>query len=232
MITYAATYNLGDGPDKAKQADIARLAQAGASVIGFQEGGDRRGLRLPPGWRAFAANDPGAQSVPIAWDTALWDLEGWRWVETNPRTWVGSHGAGPQWAKPKGVGIVRLRGPDDRLRRFLCTHFIPSAERRGLPRAELVARRRHYRRQAAGLSRLILPRPRMGRTVVLGDFNAEHDSPLLRDVRRTGIGGWSDVPTHHGRAIDQVLGLGGPHRALHLSSDHRALLAPIRLGDT
>ncbi len=222
-----ATFNMGDGPDRRKVADLLTLAGEGATVIGLQEAGDRghvldEFLDLMPSWRLWSPKAPGAASVPILYDTDGQRLLRGRSVLGVAARFVGA-GAGPSRAKPKAINVVVLRG-QGRTRRYVNTHFIASATRSPAPRFRL--RRRHYDDHADVLARIIGTGRKMRRTTVTGDFNAEPTSPLLAPIRATGISGWTQVGTHGKRRIDHVLGEGGPRRAVALSSDHRAILGP------
>lgn len=235
-LDYAASYNLGDGDDADKVHDLETIITAGAIIVGCQEASDRRRLRrrLPRGWRWRGPRIvPGAAAVPILWDARRLRLLWFATLAAVARMWVGAMGAGPAFAKPKrlNLAVFEDRETGERIR-VLNGHFLPSAGRHNLPDPERDARRWHYLRMAQVLARTIdrLAGPRGHRAVVVTlDANAESDFPLLAPVRRTGIVGWTPRRdrTEGGRAIDHVLGLAGDRRYLTLSSDHRAVLAPL-----
>lgn len=234
MTDYAATYNLGAGELEDKAKDLRRLNDAGALIIGLQEASDRRALRrhLPHGWRGYwPALRPGAKAVPILWNHDLLRRVRFASLLAVAAAWVGAVGAGPTHAKAKRLTLVVLEDRQTGERwRVVNTHFLPSAGRRDLPDKEAAARRWHYVRHAQALARLIERlRGRRGhrQVIVTLDANAERDFPLLAPVRAAGLGGWTERPTERGRAVDHILGLDGDRVLLDLSSDHRAVLAPL-----
>jgi hypothetical protein len=226
-VTSVATLNLGDGPHHQKLSDLHKLVKKGVTVIGLQEAGDRLPvleafLDSHLTWRLYRPPFPGAGSVPILYNAAQWQLLRTRSVLAVARRFVGP-GAGPSTAKDKPINVVVLSHLDVGTKRFLNTHFIASATR--LPRARFRRRRSHFEDHAAVLARLV--RARVGRTVVMGDFNAEFDFSGLSVLRATGITGWTQQPTHGRRAIDHILGPVGKRRVVPTSSDHAAVVADL-----
>lgn len=230
----AATYNIGDGPDDRKVADLEHLADDfDVTVVGCQEASDRRKMlrrfrKRNPSWHVYQPHTPGGAAVPILWDGDEWRRLRFRSVLAVARSWVGPRGAGPTFAKPKQITVVTLRHrPTGRRVKFVNTHLIPSATRR-LPGDEKKARMGHYLRHVAALVRIV------GRSeipvVLTMDSNATPDFGPLRPLHNVGLNGWSRVGTHGNRAIDDVV-----HRDLtelnttnvRTSSDHDAVVKTL-----
>lgn len=230
----AATYNIGDGTDTRKVADLEHLADDyDVTVVGCQEASDRRKalrrfVKRNPSWRVYQPHTPGGAAVPILWDGDEWRRLRFRSVLAVARTWVGPRGAGPTFAKPKQITIVVLRRRETgRLVKVVNTHLIPSATRK-LPGDEKKARMAHYLRHVAALVRIV---GRSEMPVVLTmDSNAKPDFGPLRPLHNVGLNGWSRRGTHGNRPIDDVL-----HRDLDetasvnvaTSSDHDAVVKTL-----
>lgn len=193
------SYNIGDGPDADKRADLSRISEF-AKVICLQEAGDR--TKMLKEWAAdngwvlwYNPVVPGSKSVPILY------LRGYGVVSRGarmlmPRTYVGA-GAGPSWAKAKAATFVRI---DNTV--IFNTHMTPSATREG---REYRFRRLHYRAHVAGLMRLVRNRiDREREVVVVGDMNAPPSFQLLRPLREEGLRQHVDEDTRHHQIIDQI----------------------------
>ena len=220
-----ATYNLGDGPDAAKVADLDKIAAHDADVICLQEAGDRQDVlrrwAKSRDWQVWFGSESmeGASSVPILHRITVGGKFSRLAVDSM---WVGP-GAGPDVSKPKVVNGVRAGRVA-----VLNTHFIASATRK-----DAEARRRHYRRQVAVLADMSRNRIRRDQClVVAGDFNAEPDFELLDPLRALGLRQRVNGPTLGNRCVDLVWthGLRAPDSIVirGLSSNHDAPLVSVK----
>lgn len=218
-----ATYNLGDGPGKARDLDI--LAAAGVDVLGLQEAGDRDDMLddwcRRNRWRQHAGKAPGAGRVPILTapdvhvDAAISRL-------AVDERYVGP-GAGPDWANPKAIQAIRtgqLWIAD--------THFVASADRPGTS----ALRDSHHADHMAFLVRMARRRRRRGLPIVLlGDFNTSPTGRRTAPLRAMGLDQVVKQSTHGDDTFDQIwiAGLDLIHAwTVKLSSDHRAAVATVR----
>ena len=215
-VVRVQSYNVGDGPDAAKVADLRRMVKAGAHVIGGQEFGDRPGvvaafLREHPSWRVAwdSRSNPG-RKTPILWDSRVGKRRMWRQVlAVAPGRWLG-RGAGPSRSEPKNVNSLRIKTMAGPLR-VLNTHLVPSAERGDIPAADRAARQRAWRAQASRFFRMALTSS--APVVGMGDWNAERGSSLFDGTTtppkpkrvRGRLWTWDSTgPTHGARTIDLI----------------------------
>lgn len=235
----AATLNLGNGSIGNLAGDIASLSRdRGVSVIGLQEAGDRgtllATLRERPGmasWRWCRVDDPGGSSVPVLYDSAVWNIGtcgGFLAVESR---FLGPKGAGPDESKPKYVtAFVLEHKASGRNVRILNTHFIPSARRNDLGDAEKQRRVNHVQDHVAALVDRIGRESEHPMPVVLtGDFNGPGSWPLLNPLQNLGMVGWSTDVTHPSTeaSIDHVVrrNLVNVSRVnVNTASDHHAVV--------
>lgn len=155
-----ASYNVGDGPEAAKMADLTKIARY-AHVIGLQEAGDRRPLLRKfltsnPEWALFVGRGRGAGKVPILFDASVLTLD-----PDNSRAveaWGGgevTEGAGPEDAGPKMLThAVFTHEPTGRRVHLLNHHVIASHTRR----TRRTRKRQLARRKVAALQALAFDR--------------------------------------------------------------------------
>lgn len=213
-----ATWNIGPG----RPSDV-RLLMADADLVACQEAGDRktmlRDLATVAGWKIITGNQPGQSSTPLLYDPTVLKLEQTSRVLVAPAQYVGP-GAGPDRLKAKWlIGGLFRHVPTGRRFWAYSVHYVAT---QGKPRRRAVA---------LATSRRILLRVKSLRrpVIVLGDYNALPDSPVLRillELMRLA----GDAPSHGRRSIDHAVYT--PRRWLKLSSersvethsDHRAVV--------
>ncbi|HEX4976761.1 MAG TPA: fibronectin type III domain-containing protein, partial [Nocardioides sp.] len=184
---WIATYNVHtDVTVAAAQADIAKLVNAGADVIGLQEMGSRerrdavRAALVDCETCVLDAYMPlfGPEaSTPILYRSDKFTLEGSGSHKVSEATYVGDQGAGPSTLKAKFVNWVSLRHlASGRLVHVLNNHAVPSVQAPdGGPNWKLPERLQLYRQHMAGLRMLIQYFSAEGDPVfVTGDFNVNY----------------------------------------------------------
>lgn len=230
VVVRVQSYNVGDGPDAAKVADLRRMVKAGAHVIGGQEFGDRPGvvaafLREHPSWRVAwdPRSNPG-RKTPILWDSRVGKRRAWRQIlAVAGGMWLGRRGAGPDRSEPKNVNGVRVRTKGGPLL-VLNTHLVPSAE--STTGEERANRQRAWRAQAGK----VFSRARRAKApcVAMADWNAQPHSPLFDGLLPKGWMWDSIGPTHGARTIDLIGHVAHPRLrvvdrgVMPTSSDHRS----------
>ena len=239
-VVRVQSYNVGDGPDAAKVADLRRMVERGAHVIGGQEFGDRPGvvaafLREHPSWRVAwdSRSNPG-RKTPILWDSRVGKRRAWRQIlAVKPGIWLGKKGAGPNSSEQKNVNSLRLRIARMALVDFLNLHPTPSAERGDLTDEERDNRRRVWRQHVVALFAQVKHKPRKPNrkrvpVIALGDWNAQPDSPLFDGLLPKGWTWDSTGPTHGARTIDLIGHVAHPRLrvidrgVMPTSSDHHS----------
>jgi lysozyme len=205
-------YNLGDGSDEAKAADLTKCAKGGAHLVFLAEAGDR--VRMLQSWAKAHGfhyfpgdGSPGAASTPVLIRLDVLPCVAlMKTTEASPETAVGSAGAGPSRVKRKVINevVVQRRfkiGVWRRPERYLPGHWVASVDRVNLPNAK--ARRVLWRRH----TRAVVARAGVGfrwaRTWVPGDMNTEWSSDLCEEFRKVDFECLPTGPTHgEHRTID------------------------------
>jgi lysozyme len=205
-------YNLGDGSDAAKAADLTKFAKGGAHLIFLSEAGDRvamlkawakeHGFHYWPG-----DGSPGAASTPVLIRLDVLPCVAlMRTTEAAPATHVGAAGAGPSTVKRKVINevVVRRRwkiGVWRRPERYLPGHWAASVDREDEPNVK--SRRTLWRLHTRKVIGLAGVGYRFARTWVFGDLNTEWESDLCDEFRRADFERLPTGPTHgQHRTID------------------------------
>jgi endonuclease/exonuclease/phosphatase family metal-dependent hydrolase len=228
----AITYNVGDGSNAEKRADLKRLMRLGPAVIGLQEVADRKAMvtRLAKrnGYHAYyEQTERGSAHNAVLVRNKGTDVLAHGALRLSVRTRVnpntpGTGGTG--WIKPNYLNWVRISTGGLRWT-IGVVHLVPSAER-------FAANRRLHNKQVADSSRWF--DHAKAEPMLMGDFNATPGSALMADLREVAKP-WSKPSFEKGdRRIDSLWteqDAEGGVKALGLdpqpdySSDHR----PLRL---
>jgi endonuclease/exonuclease/phosphatase family metal-dependent hydrolase len=222
------TYNVGDPSDRKVRADLARLAERRPEVICLQEVADRDELlrRVAPGlgyrlYQPSAGEASRHNAILVHRDVKL---IGQNILRISDRTYVGHTTAGARttgYTAAKYISLVRVQA-DGRGWVVGNVHLVPSAEREGNTRTRALHHRQTERAAEWFTNRALEP-------VLVGDFNAEPDSPLLTPLRKVAKASGED--SHGHRAIDIVWSAKDTRtttKALRgYSSDHRPVEVTI-----
>ena len=222
------TYNVGDPSNANVADDLRRLAQRRPAVIGLQEVADRDELlgRLAPriGYRIYQPSAGEASkhnAILVRRDVRL---RSQNIVKISDRTYVGHNTAGARgsgYTAAKYISLVRVR-VDGRDWVVGNVHLVPSAEKKGNTLTRALHHRQTVRSSEWFDNRVLEP-------VLVGDFNAEPDSPLLAPLRKVAKA--SSADSHGRRSIDIVWSAKDTRtqaRALSgYSSDHRPVEVTI-----
>lgn len=213
-------WNLGDGPGHTKWAGLTKLLAHGPDVIVVVEAADRHDLLsrwcAPRGWYLWQGDGrPGAASIAIlvADPRAVLGRATYRGTR---RTEVGAFGAGPDALKAKPLQVLAWRdqdGGDEASRVDVIGLHAPASTTRRVPvgtpgrRTKLRTlrlRRRLARRLFARVIEVLDHGVGDWPTLVVGDFNADPGSRLLRRFRRAGLVELVRRPTFKGKRYDQA----------------------------
>lgn len=214
-------YNLGDGSDSEKFQDLLGLMGQRFDYLGLTEHADRsdvtdRFVRNFPQygkWEGDGRN--GAQKTCV-----IYRKSKGRVTAKVSNTLTGRkrlpQGAGPEQAGPKVANRIRARVEKKRLH-FIVAHEYASVNNRREAAAEFMR------------ALVAIVRPRLGKTIVVADFNMTATHRLMRALRallksRSKVG-----PTHDTREIDQILTNGEIYQAWTWTgtSDHKAVFADV-----
>ena len=214
--------NLGDGSPGKVEADLHALV-FGAGIVATQEAGDRKTelaevVDTHPGIAVWKGLVPGAASVAMLYRKHLRPR---RISRLAIKAMVVGRGAGPDTAKPKAINGLRVKKLV-----VLNTHMVASAwQDNADPR-----RKAHYRAHIAVVARMARRRLKRGLDVlIVGDFNAPPDHPLLKPLRDAGLRQLVDVPTHGKQTFDQAWSnRPGTVTTRATSSDHKAISVNLK----
>jgi hypothetical protein len=227
-VTAAASFNLGNRPDRDVARGLDRIVSHGADIMGLQEAGDRTRLLLSwctsSGWSYFGGNgEDGAPSTPIIWNPAAVRVSHKGTRPATPATDCGRLGAGPNVVKPKVWNHIHVDRPDGDPFVHINGHLPASLY---LPRRRALAKK-----QVAVLAGMVADRKRHGIDVVLTmDGNCGEHDPLWRPLKQLGMKQHTKAPTHGRRCIDLTwtLGVGGRAEVVTVPSDHKAVVLSLR----
>ena len=183
IVTYNAEY--GRSADTVA-ADMKKLADAGADVIGLQEmGSPNRRVAVRERFTdcarcefdAFMPNTREQNAVPILYDSSKLRLIETGTSKVSSATFVGKSGAGPSTLKSKYVNWVLLRQRISGQKMYvLNSHAVPSVQGAGGARnRNHPARLKLYRQHMKGLQAMITEFEATGAAVFsTGDFNVNY----------------------------------------------------------
>lgn len=222
----AITYNVGDGPARAKSRDLRRLMRLEPDVIGLQEVADREdlvtALAQDNGYRAVYEDASHHNAILLPESTEILAHGA---IRISPRSRVSPHtpGSSDGWHPAKYTHWVRFR-TDGLAWVAGVVHLVPSASRFRLNK-EL------HHTQVANSADWFDTRP--FEPLLMGDFNAPADSGLMADMREVAT--YWTKPSHDAEEIDhlwskddatgEVSALDGPD----YSSDHRPVRAVLEV---
>ncbi len=239
-----ATYNIGR---TGTAADLAKLADAGVTVICLQEMSDRRGIRLPDGWGAYWPDDePGQAATPIIFDARSLPVASGSRLMT-PATDDLEDGAGGSSVKAKWANWVTLQPDGSEPVTVIPVHAIPTVQGRNGPIGSKPKRVAWHARHMDALANLAAEHFADGLVIVAGDFNVAYNADSInvdgwpvRMLATAGLActfsehGKPSLATHDNRNIDYIFGSrpATGHRVLSgYGSDHRPLLATYELAE-
>lgn len=228
------TYNAGNGTSTEVAADFRRLAAA-YPIIGAVEVADRHRQLNATGLQVLTGDGGGRGKAALL--TSL-PVASTGYVPCTPRTFVGTWGAGPSTIDAKGIRWARVQ-VDSQDVTVGVTHLVPSVQRPAKgPVARLGLRRRRalYRKHIAAIVRWAATA--QGPLVIVGDFNATPDFPLLEPLRAAGLT-CSTAASHPandpGRAIDHHWSRGIDPLVVEaldgFSSDHKPVAVTYEIPD-
>lgn len=220
------TYNAGNASAMKVGADFQRLAKA-YPIVGCQEVADRHRELNATGMQVLTGDGTGKGHVALLLGAGA-PAKATGWVPCTPATRVGAWGAGPSVIAPKGIrwATVTVDGADVTVG---VTHLVPSVQRPAkTPAAKIgLARRRAlFKRHIRAIVKWV--ESTTGPLVIMADWNATPDFPLLQPLRDAGLT-CSSAPSHGARAIDQLWSRGLTVNAVEalagFSSDHKPVAA-------
>lgn len=214
------------------RADVAAVMSQQPDIIAYNEVHGRADADLvPAGWAMYRTPGPRTGWAPVAWDTSAWTSVDQGTVQISKRPARLSGMVGVRFAN-----WVQLVNPEGQTVSVISTHIAPNNK----DTAELL---KPSLRVLASLSAELSAR---GPVLLAGDFNmglrsSRYDSAILGAVgmRHTfEILGSSFVTHRGGGTIDYVfVGPGDQvavdhHFGVPMNSDHRAVVADLRLTTT
>lgn len=224
------TYNAGNAKSGPVVADFRNLTPR-FPVVGLQEVADRKRQMNATGAQVLTgeANDEGHVALLVSAGTPIVSTG---YVRCTPRSRVGAWGAGPAVIAAKGIRWSRVVIDGSEVTVGV-THMVPSVQRtaRGpIAKAGLARRRALYRKHIRAVVAWV--ESVQGPLVVMADWNATSDFPLLQPLRDAGLT-CSSAPSHGKRDIDQLWSRGldvvNAEALTGFSSDHRPVTASYDL---
>lgn len=225
------TWNVGDGSDEEKQADLFEL-EGSCDVMLLSEFGDRKNVPPRAGYARYAGEGlPGQASTPIDYRIGFFDrVIGQGSEPLTPRVDIGAEGPGPRKAKPKWANWVLVEHAGRHIR-FVSFH--------GVPAPHLNEKREKVGDdQVDELVRLIKEEwAGQGLVILGGDFNRKLDEdPDLERLVEAGMAWVQTGPTHADNIYDGVLykAKGDRVRVVRsrtnkTTSDHRSPLVELEI---
>jgi len=187
------TYNAGNANATKVTLDFQRLAKA-YPIIGCQEVADRHRILNATGMHVLTGDGSGKGHVALLLGAGA-PAKATGWVPCTPATRVGAWGAGPSVIAPKGIrwATVTVDGGDVTVG---VTHMVPSVQRKAKgvkARIGLARRRRLFKRHIAAIVKWV--ESTTGPLVIMADWNATPDFPLMQPLRDAGLT-CSSAPSH------------------------------------
>lgn len=198
-FNWPARYGPSPGVD-ARDRELWGNLSRRATVIGLQEAGWIAGYIRNQGWEVHRPNPPDDGDDQPVGQLLTWDPSVWREVDRgafplSPETRIQPEAAGPTLHRAKFVVWARLRNRSDgSVWTFGVVHFVPSKHLGGAALDLWRLQRDNLLRWWEG---------RGGRTVVMGDFNAQPGDAVARPFWE--VAQVQAVPSHGDRAIDWIV---------------------------